>query len=83
MERRSGTEALAAFRTAPCEHLTAALGRHARAKSMRTGTMQVTRVEGTFHEALSGKTIGQINALGDLREAARVLTEPGSVNRRN
>jgi hypothetical protein len=45
--------------------------------------MQITRIEGTFHEALSGKTIGQINALGDLREAARVLTEPGSVNRRN
>jgi hypothetical protein len=50
---------------------------------MGTGTMQVTRIEGTFHEALSGKTIGQINELGDLREAARVLTEHGRVNRRN
>ena len=26
--------------------------------------------------------MGQINELGDLREAARVLTEHGSVNRR-
>jgi hypothetical protein len=42
---------------------------------MRTGTMQITRIEGTFHEALSRKTIGQINGLGDFREAARVLTE--------
>ncbi len=47
-----------------------------------TGSMQVTGIESTFHSATQTKTTGQINELGDLREAARVLSGHGCVNRR-
>src|SRR5580704_16366633 len=44
--------------------------------------MQITGIESTFHSATQAKTAGQINELGDLRKAARVLSEDGCVNRR-
>jgi hypothetical protein len=44
--------------------------------------MQITGIESTFHSATQAKTTGQINELGDLRKAARVLSEHGCVNRR-
>ena len=47
---RLWTEALAALRAAPSKHLPAALGRHPRAKTVSTGAMQITRIEGTFHK---------------------------------
>jgi hypothetical protein len=47
---RLWAEALAALRAAPSKHLPTALGRHPRAKSVRTGAMQITRIEGTFHK---------------------------------
>jgi hypothetical protein len=51
-------EALAALRTAPSKHLPTAFGRHPRAKSVRTGTMQITRIEGTFHRTNLRKNYG-------------------------
>jgi hypothetical protein len=80
--RASRAEALAALCTPPSKHLPTALGRHSRAKTVGTGTMQVTWIEGTFHKATWAKSTGQINELADLRKAARVLTGHGSVNRR-
>jgi hypothetical protein len=49
---------------------------------MRAGTVQITRIEGTFHSATYAKSIGQINELADLRKAARVLSKQERVNRR-
>src|ERR1700722_6517222 len=78
----SGTEALAALGTAAREQSATALRCHARAKAVGAGTMGGNRIESAFHSATQTKTTGQINELGDLRKAARVLSEDGCVNRR-
>src|ERR1700730_9255514 len=44
--------------------------------------MEITGIKSTFHSATRAKTTGQINGLGDLRKAARVLSGHGCVNRR-
>jgi hypothetical protein len=52
-------ELLAALGTAASQQSTAALGGHARAEAVGTGTMQITGVEGTFHSsATRAKTTG-------------------------
>jgi hypothetical protein len=75
-------EQLATLGAAAGEQSATALRGHARAKTVGTGSMQITGIESTFHSATQAKTTGQINELGDLRKAARVLSEHGCVNRR-
>jgi hypothetical protein len=79
---KSGAEELASLGAAAGEQSATALRGHARAKTVGTGSMQITGIESTFHSATQAKTTGQINELGDLRKAARVLSEHGCVNRR-
>src|ERR1700730_8879807 len=53
---RLRTEALAALRAAPSQCPTAALGRHAGAKAVSAGAVQIAGIEGTFHSETRTKT---------------------------
>jgi hypothetical protein len=64
----SGAEALAALRTAPRKQPPAAFGGHTCAKPVGTGTMQITRVEGTFHSANLEKNRGAKQRSRDICE---------------
>jgi hypothetical protein len=81
-----GAEPLAALGASPAQQATAALGGHAGAKTMGAGAMQIAGIECAFHGSSTGlnirASIRENNDLRGSREAARVLTGPGCVNRR-
>jgi len=69
--RELRTEALAALGASTRQQSAAALGGHARAKSMSTSTVQIAGIESTFHSATRAKTAGQINGPGRFTRAGK------------